>query len=153
MIVEDGTGLANADSYIGIDYADDYFSTRNVAEWANLPNKEALLIKATDFIEVAYFSKWRGERLTLNQALAFPRDSGGVPEKLKKAVCELALKASSGELMSDIERLTKKEKVGSIEVEYADNASAVTKYAYVASLLKPLLKSEYGSAMLKVDRC
>ena len=50
MVVEDGTGLSNADSFVSVAYADTYFSTRGVSAWASLTNKEALLIKATDYI-------------------------------------------------------------------------------------------------------
>lgn len=152
MIVEDGTGLPNANAYISVEFADGYFSERNNTAWEALQNKEALIIRATDYLEAAYFDKWKGKPLKDDQSLAFPRDGEGVPEKIKKAVCELALKANSGELMADIERLTTREKVGSIEVEYAENADATTKYAYVLSLLSPFLKSA-SKMMVRAERC
>ena len=153
MIPEDGTGLANADAYVSVEFADEFFSARGNQTWAGLgsADKEAAIIKATDYLEAVYWEKWQGEKLKADQALAFPRKPFGMPAKFKSAVCELAIRANAGELMSDIERLTTKEKVGSIEVEYAQNADPATKYAYVASLLKPFLKS--ASAMLKVVRC
>lgn len=154
MIPEDGTGLANADAYVSVEYADAYFLARGNQTWAGLgsADKEAAIIKATDYLEAAYFDKWRGERLKSGQSLSFPRSPFGMPTKFKSAVCELAIRANAGELMSDIERLTTKEKVGSIEVEYAQNADPATKYAYVASLLKPFLKP--ASAMvMRLERC
>ena len=62
MIVEDGTGLPNADSYVSVEFADTYFSARGVSVWATLTNtvKEQLLIKATDFIDNIY--QWNGKR-------------------------------------------------------------------------------------------
>lgn len=155
MIPEDGTGLADANAYVSIEFADEYFSARKNEAWAGLDSaaKEAAIIKATDYLEAVYWEKWQGEKLKEDQALAFPRKPFGMPAKFKFAVCELAIKANSGELLSDIERLTTKEKVGSIEVEYSSSADPTTKYAYVCSLLKPFLKNVYASSMLKVDRC
>ena len=34
--VEDGTGIADADSYVAVEFADDYFSARGVSAWADL---------------------------------------------------------------------------------------------------------------------
>lgn len=155
MIPEDGTGLVGANAYVSIEFADEYFSARKNEAWVGLDSaaKEAAIIKATDYLEAVYWGKWQGEKLKADQALAFPRKPFGIPTKFKFAVCELAIKANSGELLSDIERLTTKEKVGSIEVEYSSSADPTTKYAYVCSLLKPFLKNVYASSMLKVDRC
>lgn len=155
LIVEDGTGLAGANAYVSVEFADEYFSARKNEAWAALDgaSKEAAIIKATDYLEAVYWGKWQGEKLKADQALAFPRSPYGMPVKFKFAACELAIKANSGELLSDIERLTTKEKVGSIEVEYSSSADPVTKYAYVCSLLKPFLKNVYASSMLRVDRC
>ena len=155
LIVEDGTGLAGANAYVSVEFADEYFSARKNEAWIALDSaaKEAAIIKATDYLEAVYWGKWQGEKLKADQALAFPRKPFGMPAKFKFAVCELAIKANSGELLSDIERLTTKEKVGSIEVEYSSSADPTTKYAYVCSLLKPFLKNVYASSMLRVDRC
>lgn len=154
LIVENGTGLANANAYVSVEFADEYFSARGNQTWAGLDNavKEATIIKATDYLEAVYFDKWQGERLKSDQTLSFPRSPFGMPTKFKSAVCELAIRANAGELMSDIERLTTKEKVGSIEVEYAQNTDPATKYAYVASLLKPFLKSA-STMVMRLERC
>ena len=154
MIVENGTGLKNADSYVSVEFADSYFSTRGEKTWAEFETtaKEALLIKATDYLEAMYIDKWKSTKLKADQALACPRVGFGVPERLKKAVCELALKANSGELVADVERLTTKEKVGSIEVEYSEYADPATKYAYVLNLLKPYLNLSSGM-IVRLERC
>ena len=36
MIVENGTGLPNADSYVSVEFADSYFSARGVSAWVAL---------------------------------------------------------------------------------------------------------------------
>ena len=105
MIVENGTGLPTADSYVSIEFADDYFSARGVSGWGALTveQKEQSLIRATDFIDNIY--QWYGKKATTEQSLRFPRVNLtdyegmlviGVPYCLKKAVCEAAQLVSSG---------------------------------------------------------
>lgn len=105
MIVEDGTGLVNADSYVTVDFADNYFSTRGNTDWAGLTRekKEQALIRATDYIDNIF--QWCGKKATAEQSLRFPRvnlkdyegnNIVGVPNCLKQAVCDASLIVSSG---------------------------------------------------------
>ena len=57
LIVEDGTGLANANAYVSVEFADEYFSARGNQTWVGLgsADKEAAIIKATDYLEAVYF--------------------------------------------------------------------------------------------------
>lgn len=130
MTVEDGTGLEGADSYVSIDFADDYFDARNVDFWDSLESeeKEVLLIKATDFVDFSY--KWKGRRKTEEQGLNFPRtglvNSDGftvvsIPVQLKQAVCECAaLINESGDLfkVADANGAVTSEHIGSISMSY-----------------------------------
>lgn len=68
--------------------------------------KEAALVNATDFVDASF--KWRGRKRSPEQALAFPRvgcvdddgfEAAGVPEGLKKAVCEAALVFAEGKAL------------------------------------------------------
>lgn len=144
MVVEDGTGLSNADSFVSVAYADTYFTTRGVTAWASLTNKKALLIKATDYIEAVYSESWKGVTLNDTQSLSFPRiidDSTVYPDRLLKAVCELALKANSGDLLVDVEQRTIEEKVDVITVKYAEYSDQKTQYSMVYGLISPYLLS------------
>ena len=144
MVVEDGTGLSNADSFVSVAYADTYFTTRGVTAWASLTNKEALLIKATDYIEAVYSESWKGVTLNDTQSLSFPRiidDATVYPDRLLKAVCELALKANSGDLLVDVEQRTIEEKVDVITVKYAEYSDQKTQYSMVYGLISPYLLS------------
>ena len=144
MVVEDGTGLSNADSFVSVAYADTYFSTRGVTAWASLTNKEALLIKATDYIEAVYSEAWKGVTLNDTQSLSFPRiidDATVYPDRLLKAVCELALKANDGDLLVDVEQRTIEEKVDVITVKYAEYSDQKTQYSMVYGLISPYLLS------------
>ena len=144
MVVEDGTGLSNADSFVSVAYADTYFTTRGVTAWASLTNKEALLIKATDYIEAVYSESWKGVTLNDTQSLSFPRiidDSTVYPDRLLKATCELALKANDGDLLIDVEQRTIEEKVDVISVKYAEYSDQKTQYSMVYGLISPYLLS------------
>ena len=105
MIVENGTGLPNADSYVSIEFANDYFSARGVSGWDALTDeqKEQALIRATDYIDNIF--QWYGKKASSEQSLRFPRinlkdyegeDVIGVPNCLKQAVCDASMIASDG---------------------------------------------------------
>lgn len=113
LIVEDGTGLANANSYISLADADTYFANKGTAgaQWAapdELKN-EYLVLAATALDDVfgrKYISYLRsGDNVT--QALLWPRENvwnrhnrripaGTIPQELKDAQCELALMQQLG---------------------------------------------------------
>lgn len=147
--------VTNANSYIESTYADTYFSDRGKTEWATLTNKDALLIQATDFIERVYFGLWKGTRLTTTQNTEFPRLIEGVdvglPERLKQACSELALKANSGELLPDVEQRIIKEKVAVIETTYSEYDDQLTRYSNVYELLSPFLENSSQNSV-KVTR-
>ena len=105
MIVEDGTGLEDANSYTSLEFADDYFSARGVSEWQvlEISKKEQALIKATDFVDNIY--QWYGKKEFEHQALRFPRielrdyegiEIKGIPTCLKQAICDAAILVSNG---------------------------------------------------------
>lgn len=163
LIVENGTGLANAESYISVADADTYHSNRGNAAWASLTTtvKEQALRKATDYIEQVYRLRFLGYRHTEAQALSFPRDevqrkdftylnqfsfypNDVVPTEVANACADLGLRASTTELAPDIARITKREKVGSLEIEYDATKPAYVKYRAIDNLLAPFLNSTSG---------
>lgn len=142
LVVEDGTGLSNADSYIDVAFADAYFLKRGIAQWATLTNKESLIIRSMDYIENNY--SYKGEKLVSTQALQFPRLIDGetvFPIALKNAVCELALKSNDEDLLADTDKTTIREKVGDLEIEYDPNQDNIKSFNYVNKLLAPYLVS------------
>lgn len=109
LIKEDGTGLANANSYANAADGDAYHDGHLYASgWtsASLANKEKALVFATRVIDSQY--RFHGFRTTATQALQWPRtrcpdrdtapDSTGVayfasdhlPTSLTNATCEMA---------------------------------------------------------------
>lgn len=138
LVVEDGTGLPNAEAYASVAEADAYFSARGNAVWAALDTsqKEAALRLGADYMGDVYGPRWCGERLTTTQALDWPRGEEGVPAAVKRANMELAVRASAGPLQADVGPAVKSETVDVISVTYADGArTGVVEYAAVDSAL------------------
>ena len=142
LVIENGEGLSNSESYVDVDYVDAYFLMRGINEWAGLTNREQLIVRAMDYIENNY--TYQGTKLVSTQALQFPRLIDGetvYPIALKNAVCELALKSNEEDLLADTDKTTIREKVGTPEIEYDPNQDNIKSYNYVNKLLAPYLVS------------
>lgn len=145
--VEDGTIVDGANSYVPVAYADTYHADRGNTAWAGLNNaaKQSALIKATDYVEQTYQGRWVGYLEDEDQPLSWPRTccntdiSGEIPDKLKQAVCILALESVSAELNPTQGRAVKREKVDVIEVEYSDYAKLGSTRPAIDGLLRKLL--------------
>ena len=154
FIVEDGTGVTNANSYASVAFADTYFTERTIAGWTGTDaQKQAALIKATDYIESFDF---KGVEAEEDQALSFPRDVFTlIPLNLQKATVEYALISLSSELQSndvtagDGKVLTYDEtRVGSImeKKQYTVTGRTRNKYPKADGLLKLFLR--YSSTVV-----
>lgn len=153
LVIENGDGLSNSESYVDVDYVDAYFLKRGINEWASLTNREQLIIRAMDYIENNY--TYQGTKLISTQSLQFPRLICGetvYPIALKNAVCELALKSNEEDLLADTDKTTIREKVGALEIEYDPNQDNVKSFNYVNKLLAPYLvsKSSFSYSISRV---
>lgn len=157
FIVEDGTGLTNANAYVSLAAYKAYWLDRNVDE-DDVEDEElqAAIIKATMYVDTAF--KFRGQRFSSTQALQFPRaylydDLGnlieGVPAKLKNAIAEYAKRARTVDLwnvpeVDSVGLLTsKREKVGPIETEFqyqAGSAQSFKPYPQADAWLRDLVQ-------------
>lgn len=75
LVPEDGTGKANANSFVGLEEADEYHKGGLHSQaWneASSGTKVAALITATRIIDALV--QWRGYRKTVTQALGWPRE-------------------------------------------------------------------------------
>ncbi len=157
LIVEDGTGLTNADSYATVAYADTYHENRGNIAWDTVADKEAALRKATDFMVGKYRLRWAGVRKTLGQALDWPRDivpvvdkpgryiayysNTIVPVEVMNACVSLALRAATAELLADQEQRKVSVTVGPISTTYDSSSSQGTKYPEIDNMLRPYLQN------------
>lgn len=158
LTVEDGSGLASADSYLSVADADAYHAAHTApAEWteAEESEKERVLRLGTQFLDLAFGGRWLGCRVQSTQALAWPRygvedadgyvvSSNAVPQGVKDACAEAALRALSAELMADeTEPAIKSEsvKVGPVteSKEYLGGKNASPNYRRIKALLRGLI--------------
>lgn len=77
LLVEDGTIVEGANSYVDETFADEYHTDRLNQAWldATSPAKSAALIRATQFIDNKYFEMWKGRLRSPYQPLNWPRNS------------------------------------------------------------------------------
>ena len=156
--VEDGSIVTGANSYVTVAYADAYHSDRANTSWTGTDAvKQAALVKATDYINQVYDSLWNGYIVDSDQPLSWPRydvenvDSDVIPDRLKQAVCLLALESLSADLNPVQARAVKREKVDVVEVEYMDNAMAGKSRPAVSGLLAPyVMGSFYNRPIVRV---
>ena len=142
LIIENGQGLSNSESYVDVDYVDAYFLKRGITQWASLTNREQLIVRAMDYIENNY--SYQGTKLVSTQALQFPTLIDGetvYPIALKNAVCELALKSNEEDLLQDISKSVISEKVGELEVKYDSNQDDNKIFTKANQYLAPYLVS------------
>jgi len=156
IIVEDGTGKADAESFCTVIYADAYHLARGNTAWAALATeaKEQALRNATDYMLQMFRARWQGYRVTDTQSLDWPRynvivdgyyvDSDIVPDIVQRACAEFALRASSGVLWADETQAVASEAVGSISVTYRVGSPQRTRYPAIEALLAPYLRAGGG---------
>ena len=176
LIIETGTGSATAESYISVADATTYQADRGNAAWAAVASdtvREQLLRKATDFMVEQYRTRWAGGRVLTTQALDWPRyqvprldvygssgfgfagyglyyPSDEVPEAVRRACAEFALRAIDGDLGPDLSAPVIREKVGPIEVQYAEGARQEVRYSAIDKLLEPFLLG--SESLVRVQR-
>lgn len=173
LVVEDGTGKANAESYISVADATTYHADRGNTAWAALATdalREQALRNATEYMVQVYRLRWKGFRMTATQALDWPRSfvylepvlTGSnesypqlvsdviVPTDVSRQCAQLALRASTGTaLIADAGQTVKKEKVGPLEVEYSEYSPSTIRYPSVDAALAPYLKSNGGVQVIR----
>lgn len=119
LIVEDGTGLPDAQTYVSEDVLAQFAADRGIT-LSKSPS--VLLTLAMDYLESR---KYAGFTLHAGQALQFPRQEFGVPPSIKKAQLFLAVIADKTELTPIAPTMApqsiKRRRVeGAIDIEYAD---------------------------------
>ncbi len=131
IIVEDGTIVTGANSYVSVAELEAYGDIRSVVF---VQDTESLLIQAMDYIETL---KYKGVKFTYDQGLQWPRadvyidgyynDVNNIPKELKNGLMQTAVAIDQGNgPQQTTPRKTVREKVGELEVQYAEGSSSVT---------------------------
>ena len=158
LIVEDGTGVADANSYGATQELKDYLALRGneALDLLTDPELEPLLVRATDYIELRWSSKFKGQVLDSDQDLSFPRTAfNGLPERLKRACFEYAVIANDGPLAPLLDQDDSGREVKSRSEDTAGVIKESTTYATTTprafkrypvpdKLISPLLRQARG---------
>lgn len=168
LIVEDGSGISDSNSYCDLDFALEYCVNHGYTSWVDMTEDEqkVYLIKGTSFVDNFY--EWKGYKRTSVQSLEFPRNGLidnnrteilGIPNNLKKAVIEAAFINYSSEVDNlfvsrDENGAIKRQKVDELEVEYFGESEVTeteaeykTTYQVLNKLLKGLYKEKEMSSV------
>jgi len=162
LVVEDGTGKSDADSYLSETDADTYHTKyTGSTDWsgASSSEKEMALRKATQYLDAVYGRRWKGVRANEAQALHWPRsnaedrdgvaiDDDDLPVMLERATAEAALRAitETNGLMpdisdpGDIKREKKKLDVIEKDTEYMGGKSPIKKFRVIDLLVGDLIE-------------
>lgn len=167
LIVEDGTGKADAESYCSLAFADAYATAMGYSSWGALSSddRESALRRSTGYMLAVYAGRWSGSRVFADQALDWPRigvqqrdllaaayyASGSVPKVVQQACVEYAYRATTADLSPDLARGVIREKVGELEVEYDAQSPQQKRFPGVDAMLSPFMTQFSGS--IKVLRC
>lgn len=162
--VEDGSGVSGANSYVSVADADAYFADIGApADWsgATTTEKEQALVKGTQYLEAHY--RWSSGSIgSDDQGLGWPRsgaedrygrsiDDDVVPEAVKQATCEAAVRTFTADLAGDqTQKVLSEEVSGAVAVTYDANSPQHTRYPLIDQLLTGLASS--GSLEVEIVR-
>lgn len=174
FVVEDGTVVAGANSYATVAFADDYFANFGApAAWTDstTAQKEEALRIGTAWIDRKYAPRFKGMLTDYDQELEFPRssvvDESGrwfesyeIPARLKRAVCEIALRHRNGvALWPDVsaeEHGVASESVQvdeiSVSTTYLGTRATMPSFPVVDQLIRGLLIDGGSRLMVRVYR-
>lgn len=141
LIIEDGTGVANANSYVSVAYLVAYAADRGLTIPTSDTDKEIFLLKAMDYLEGRRMD-FQGAKANSEQALQWPRVGVQIdcvdiaitliPEELKKSQCQLVVEQQKRTILypaprtSSTEGMVTQKTVGPLTKKYAfDGKGAV----------------------------
>lgn len=163
IFVEDGSVVANANSYSTVVELQAFAALRNVTLSTDNVVLEALLINSTIYLE-GFRTQYQGAMVSSTQVLQWPRSSVNVngfdiastviPAQLKNAQMQSALESVSSDLFGAVTSgaSIKKEKVDSLEVEYFEGGgTSSTTFPEIEVYLKPLF-GQVNPFLLQVTR-
>jgi len=129
IVVEDGSIVAGANSYVTLTDARNYATQRGVSLPTDDVVLEGLIVRASDYLDL--IGDYLGSPSAPDQELEWPRTSfSGIPKKLISAQCELTIEGVSfGDLMpsSDGREVLMENIGGKLITQYAESGSALSK--------------------------
>lgn len=134
IVVEDGSIVDGANSYVSVADLQAYANARNIII---ATDESALLLKAMDYLET-FDGRFKGSRVTRDQPLSWPRSGATIegwvwaateiPRQVINAQISLCIEIAAGEDPHNPSAATLpvvREKVDTLEVEYANPGQAL----------------------------
>lgn len=157
LIIEDGTNVENANSFVTVAECRTFATGRGITLPADNADVEVLIIKASDYLN-SVEDHFQGYRYFYDngQSLCFPREAvyifdryigAEIPKELKNAQCQLAIDAQENDLLAaGSGREVIEKKVGPLTTKYNPTGNSAPQYEPTAALalLKPLFKPTSG---------
>jgi len=164
LIVEDGTIVTGANSYVSVTNARAWATARGLTFTGADSVVEARLVNAMDVLE-GMRDRWKGTKVEADQPLQWPRqdvvidgedwDEVTIPPELIAAQVQLAYDSETNELQpTGTGQEVIREKTDVIETEYAKRGTGTVhaQFNKAMNLLKPLLKAGTGLWTLEAVR-
>jgi len=147
IVVEDGTVVAAANSYITIDEFQAWADARGIAYGTDFTISQQIF-RATDYFESLSF---KGVKHTEDQPLQFPRDdlyidgysieSDEIPKEVKIAIYELVkIEIDGDSKLAPSEREVTSEQIDSIKITYKDSAGMKRMTPALTQALRKLIQ-------------
>lgn len=148
LVIEDGSVVAGANSYITLAEYRAWANVRGITASDSDTVLERYILRAMDYFEQLQFI---GNKANENQPLQWPRtealidgyyaDATEIPVNVKTAMYEAVKVEADGysELLNQ-ERRTTREKIGDIEITYADNSENRTITPALTNALRKIIQ-------------
>jgi hypothetical protein len=148
IIVEDGTGVDNANSYVSVADYKAYAAERGTVITVSDAVLEQYIVLSMDYLETFDFI---GLKLNRDQALQWPRynviidgyaiETNSIPKELKAGLNEIITSFNSNiDPQANVERLQEEVSVGPISVKYSEGGSSQTIVPKINTSLKKLIR-------------
>jgi len=160
FIVEDGTGIEDANAYVDKPFAENYLLGERLALFKALSDdeKEAAIIAGSQFVDISY--DFIGNRQNLEQGLNWPRTDAelhgfvieGVPTAIKKAACEAAVLSLAESLFSnENDKEVARERIeGAVDISYVNPKDKVkeniTRFEIIDKLVRDYCVKEQSDS-------
>ncbi len=152
LIVEDGTGVVGAESFVSVADYRAYLAKWGVTLTDADADCEVQLRKGTRDLCGTFQTQWPGRKEFWKASLDWPRVwafdindlpilPGTIPQEVKDAECELAYRSKAGALAPDLVRgnRVRRIRVGPVEKEYEPGAPGVVLRPEIRKILSRIL--------------
>lgn len=167
LIVEDGSIVANANTYVSLADARTRASALGVTISSVDATAEAQLIQATLYVDRYYREQYQGLKVESDQSLQWPRsnvyidgyyiDNDEIPQELIDSEIYAAAELEAGNSLytnSDGKNVKLEEVVGAVKVEYFNSGKTGTqlRFSIIENTIAPLLGGNGGKYSYGVRR-